>query len=130
VIWQGGKPKAVILSIEDYLRLAPPEPEVLRLIREESVKHGTDNYPWRKSTRSSPRFAGSAASEAVPLRLVLDTNVIVSATLTPRGFPQRTLDYALSTHATLFVTDQILAEYEATFRKPKLRVVAIVVTPS
>jgi putative PIN family toxin of toxin-antitoxin system len=54
----------------------------------------------------------------------LDTNVIVSATLTPRGFPQRTLDYALSTHPTLFVTDQILAEYEATFRKPKLRVVA------
>jgi hypothetical protein len=42
VIWQGGKPKAVILSIEDYLRLAAPEPEVLRLIRKESVKHGTD----------------------------------------------------------------------------------------
>jgi prevent-host-death family protein len=32
VIEKGGAPKAVLLSIRDYVRLADPEPEVLRLI--------------------------------------------------------------------------------------------------
>jgi len=35
-------PKAVLLSIRDYVRLAAPEPEVLRLIGEESRRKGTD----------------------------------------------------------------------------------------
>lgn len=41
VIEKRGTPKAVLLSVRDYVRLAAPEPEVLRLIGEES---------WRKRT--------------------------------------------------------------------------------
>ena len=36
-----GMPKAVLLSIRDYVRLAAPEPEVLRLIGGESERKGT-----------------------------------------------------------------------------------------
>ena len=36
VIEKRGAPKAVLLSIRDYVRLAAPEPEVLRVIGEES----------------------------------------------------------------------------------------------
>ncbi|MGA3015675.1 MAG: type II toxin-antitoxin system Phd/YefM family antitoxin [Bryobacteraceae bacterium] len=42
VIEKRGAPKAVLLSIRDYVRLAAPEPEVLRVIGEESQRHGTD----------------------------------------------------------------------------------------
>jgi len=42
VIEKRGAPKAVLLSIRDYVRLAAPEPEVLRVIGEESRRNGTD----------------------------------------------------------------------------------------
>jgi prevent-host-death family protein len=42
VIEKRGSPKAVLLSIRDYVRLAAPEPEVLRLIGEYSERSGTD----------------------------------------------------------------------------------------
>jgi prevent-host-death family protein len=41
VIEKRGTPKAVLMSIRDYVRLAAPEPEVLRLIGEESRRKGT-----------------------------------------------------------------------------------------
>jgi prevent-host-death family protein len=42
VIEKRGVPKAVLLSIRDYVRLAAPEPEVLRVIGEESQRNGAD----------------------------------------------------------------------------------------
>jgi len=42
VIEKRGTPKAVLLSIRDYVRLAAPEPEVLRLIGEKSRRKGTN----------------------------------------------------------------------------------------
>ncbi len=48
VIERRGTPKAVLLSIRDYVRLAAPEPEVLRLIGEESKRKGTDKLTSRQ----------------------------------------------------------------------------------
>jgi prevent-host-death family protein len=42
VIEKRGTPRAVLLSIRDYVRLAAPEPEILRIIGEESKRKGTD----------------------------------------------------------------------------------------
>src|ERR1700756_999247 len=42
VIEKRGTPRAVLLSIKDYVRLAAPEPEVLQIIGQESRKRGTD----------------------------------------------------------------------------------------
>jgi prevent-host-death family protein len=42
VIEKRGRPRAVLLSIRDYVRLAAPEPEVLQLLGEESTRKGTD----------------------------------------------------------------------------------------
>jgi prevent-host-death family protein len=58
VIEKRGSPKAVLLSIKDYVRLAAPEPEVLKAIGEESKRNGTDTITSReidqiiKSTRA------------------------------------------------------------------------------
>jgi len=41
VIEKRGSPRAVLLSIKDYVRLALPEPEVLRVIGRESRRRGT-----------------------------------------------------------------------------------------
>ena len=42
VIEKRGTPRAVLLSIRDYVRLAAPEPDVLRIIGEESKRKGTN----------------------------------------------------------------------------------------
>jgi prevent-host-death family protein len=42
VIEKRGAPRAILMSIRDYFRLAAPEPEVLHLIGEESRNHRTD----------------------------------------------------------------------------------------
>ena len=48
VIEKRGTPRAVLLSIRDYVRLAAPEPEVLRVIGEESERNGTDTLTSRQ----------------------------------------------------------------------------------
>jgi len=48
VIEKRGNPKAVLLSIRDYVKLAAPEPEVLRLIGEESERNGTSTLTARQ----------------------------------------------------------------------------------
>jgi len=48
VIEKRGTPKAILLSIRDYVRLAAPEPEVLRIIGEESKRKGTDKLTSRE----------------------------------------------------------------------------------
>lgn len=42
VIEKRGTPRAVLLSVRDYVRLAAPEPEVLRVLGEESEAKATD----------------------------------------------------------------------------------------
>ena len=51
VIAKRGTPKAVLLSIRDYVRLAAPEPDVLRLIGDESRLKGTDKLSPRQIDR-------------------------------------------------------------------------------
>ena len=51
VIEKRGTPRAVLLSIRDYVRLAAPEPEVLKLIGEESKEKGTDKLSSERIDR-------------------------------------------------------------------------------
>lgn len=51
VIEKRGRPTAVLLSIRDYMRLAAPEPEVLRVIGQESERNGTTKLTSRQIDR-------------------------------------------------------------------------------
>jgi prevent-host-death family protein len=51
VIEKRGAPKAVLLSIRDYIRLAAPEPEVLKQIGEGSRRRKTDALTPRQVER-------------------------------------------------------------------------------
>jgi prevent-host-death family protein len=48
VIEKRGIPRAVLLSIRDYVKLAAPEPEVLRLLGEESERNRTSALSSRE----------------------------------------------------------------------------------
>jgi prevent-host-death family protein len=48
VIEKRGTPRAVLLSIRDYVRLAAPEPEILKVIRQESKENRTDTLTSRE----------------------------------------------------------------------------------
>ena len=48
VIEKRGTPRAILLSIRDYVKLAAPEPEVLRIIGEESKRNGTSKLTPRQ----------------------------------------------------------------------------------
>lgn len=53
------------------------------------------------------------------MRIVLDTNVLVSGLLNPDGNPGRVVDLFLAGEVTLLVDDRILAEYRAVLPRPK-----------
>jgi prevent-host-death family protein len=48
VIEKRGTPKAILLSIRDYVKLAAPEPEVLKAIGEASERNGTNTLTSRQ----------------------------------------------------------------------------------
>lgn len=53
------------------------------------------------------------------MRLVLDTNVAVSALLTPHGAPARVLDLVLSGDHIVLLDDRIRAEYAEVLARPR-----------
>ena len=77
------------------------------------------------------------------IRVVLDTNVVVSAHLNDRGHERHVLDLVLARKIRLVASETILAEYEGVLLRPKfaiagqqvarsmrlLRSAAVVVTP-
>ncbi|MGB8061480.1 MAG: putative toxin-antitoxin system toxin component, PIN family [Candidatus Sulfotelmatobacter sp.] len=58
----------------------------------------------------------------IPLRLVVDTNVVVSAVLKPEGLQRTVVLLALTKPARWYVSDAILTEYAAVLARPELKV--------
>jgi putative PIN family toxin of toxin-antitoxin system len=58
----------------------------------------------------------------IPLRLVIDTNILVSAALKPDGLQRTVLLLATTKPAKLYVTDAILAEYREVLARPELKI--------
>lgn len=58
----------------------------------------------------------------IPLRLVLDTNIIVSAALKPDGLQRTVFLLAISKPARLYVTDAIMAESQELLVRPKTNI--------
>lgn len=51
VIEKRGTPRAVLLSLREYVKLAAPEPEILRIIGEEAKRKGTNLLTPRQIDR-------------------------------------------------------------------------------
>lgn len=59
VIEKRGRPRAVLIGLRDYVRLAAPEPEVLRVIGQESLRKGTSKI----SSRQIEKIIGATRSK-------------------------------------------------------------------
>jgi uncharacterized protein len=58
----------------------------------------------------------------IPLRLVIDTNILVSAALKPDGLQRTVLVLAMTKPARLYVTTAILAEYREVLARPEFKI--------
>lgn len=58
----------------------------------------------------------------LPLRVVVDTNVLVSAALRPYGLQRTVLVLALTRPARMYVTPEVLAEYRNVLARPSLKI--------
>jgi len=58
----------------------------------------------------------------LPLRLVIDTNVLVSAAIKPAGLQRTVFLIAISKPARLYVSRPILLEYGEVLGRPELRI--------
>jgi putative PIN family toxin of toxin-antitoxin system len=58
----------------------------------------------------------------IPLRLVLDTNILVSAAIKPDGLQRTVLLLAMTKPARLYVTKAILAEYQEVLARREFKI--------
>lgn len=58
----------------------------------------------------------------IPLRLVIDTNILVSAALKPDGLQRTVFVLAITKPARLYVTEAVLAEYREVLARPELKI--------
>jgi uncharacterized protein len=58
----------------------------------------------------------------IPLRLVIDTNILVSAALKPDGLQRTVLVMAITKPARLYVTNAILTEYREVLTRPEFKI--------
>jgi putative PIN family toxin of toxin-antitoxin system len=58
----------------------------------------------------------------IALRLVVDTNIVVSAALKPDGLQRTVLLLAITKPARLYTTDAIMAEYREVLARPKMKI--------
>lgn len=58
----------------------------------------------------------------IPLRLVIDTNVVISAALKPEGLQRTVLLLAMSKPARWYASKEILSEYDTVLARPELKI--------
>jgi len=58
----------------------------------------------------------------IPLRLVLDTNIVISAAVKPDGLQRTVLVLATTKPARLYVSSAIVSEYREVLSRPELRI--------
>ena len=58
----------------------------------------------------------------IPLHLVIDTNIVVSAALKPDGLQRTVLLLAITKPARLYITEAIFAEYREVLARPELKI--------
>jgi putative PIN family toxin of toxin-antitoxin system len=58
----------------------------------------------------------------IPLRLVIDTNVVVSTVLKPEGLQRTVVLLAMAKPARWYVSDAIVSEYAMVLARPELKI--------
>src|SRR5205823_10636562 len=62
---------------------------------------------------------GQTPQEPLKVRVVLDSNIVVSACLTPQGASATIVELALLGYFTLCISQEVLSEYQEVLARPK-----------
>jgi hypothetical protein len=62
---RGGDPKAVMMSIQDFIKTIAPEPEVLKAIRADAKATGTDKLTMREISAEIASYRSERRQKAV-----------------------------------------------------------------
>jgi len=122
VIEKRGMPKAVLLSIRDYVCLAAPEPEVLRVIGKNRSARAPTSLRHVRLTKKSRRRAppSTSAHDRAPTGDRYEHCCFGSPQI---GRLQRTvLLLAITKPARLYVSEAIMAEYGEVQARPKMKI--------
>lgn len=121
VITSNGKPVGLLIGV--------PEGELeqtLLLVRRARAAAAVSSMRRRAVQQGTARLSRRAvdaeiraARRAPGVRIVLDTNVLVSGLLNPHGAPGRIVDLVLEGTLTLLVDDRVLAEYQGVLTRPR-----------
>jgi prevent-host-death family protein len=65
IIDRRGDPKAVIMSIQDFIKTIAPEPEVLKAIRADAKAKGTDKLTMREINAEIAAYRSEQRRKAV-----------------------------------------------------------------
>ncbi len=130
VVTVDGEPLAIMLQIpkgnlEDLVLLLAQVRAQLAVssIRNQARRQGLDQMTVEQAdqlvqeARSVPTQA-----EGWLMRIVVDTNVLVSGLLNPYGSPGRILDLVLSGRIQVLYDDRILEEYQDVLARPQLAI--------
>lgn len=106
------------MSAKDYIDTVAPTPNWLKAIGSEAKQKGLNKLSMRHG--STPGLAppgaiavkGRINQPGQMIRLVLDTNIIVSTYLNEDGLPFFILKLVLAGLGRLYVSEPILAEYQ------------------
>jgi prevent-host-death family protein len=120
VIEKRGSPRAVLLSVRDYVRLAVPEPEVLRMLGMESKSKGTN----RLSTAQIDQIVKAASKSKRPYPASAGNRYQRSRVGSAQaGGMQRTVILlAMTKPARWYVSDAIVANNQVVLPRPELKI--------
>ena len=123
LVERNGEPAVLILSVNDYVKTCAPPPDWLEKSWESAKRSRLDKLSMEEidaeiaASRRGRR--GRKPSTREMIRVVIDTNILVSALLQPESLPAAVLTLALSDELRFCVSDAVFAEYDEVIRRPR-----------
>ena len=126
VVDRRGEPSVVIMSIKDYVDTMAPAPQWLKDIQASSKRRSSNKLTMRQidaEIAKVRRQRPSSIKQPITMipRVVLDTNVVVSALLKPNGLEDQVLRLALAGRLLLCLSPEVLVEYARVLASPKFK---------
>jgi prevent-host-death family protein len=126
LVERNGEPAVLIMSVTDFVKTLAPAPDWLKDIQEHAKRKGLDKLTMddidaeiRSRAARGPRTATAVGRM---IRVVLDTNIVISAPLWAFGLPEAVFNWAIDEVSQLCLSEAILAEYQEVLGRTRLAI--------
>ena len=125
VVDRQGEPSVVIMSVQEYIRLAMPAPDWLQAAWKESKENGLDTMTmeeidaeiaeYRREKKLGIDYRGAM------IRVVVDTNILISSLLSPEGNEAEIILAIQNRFIVPCLMETIVEEYTQVLARPKFK---------